>query len=177
MGQDNQDSLWLEKGVVGWLWPVLVHRATPTSMPGLGRTTWGQTGNQLQGLAGHLGAGPRGHHCTSFRQQEQAQPRSVGKWWLVLTPGTEGLIQGIKDKEHLRHPGKLDFTEQLLSLSSPCNCLTQICHRDAGPHPCFCITDVLPGQGEWSPMCETLTGKNPDSTCLYQCALRRKAAW
>lgn len=133
MGQDNQDSLWQEKGVVGSLWPVLVHRASPTSMPGLGRTTWGQTGNQLQGLAGHLGAGPRGHHCTSFRQQEQAQPRSVGKWRLVLTPGTEGLIQGIKDKEHLRHPGKLDFTEQLLSLSSPCNSYTDLSQRCWSP--------------------------------------------
>lgn len=65
---------------------------------------------------------------------------------LVLTAGTEGLIQAVKDKNHLRHPGKLDFIEQLLSPSSSCDCFTQICHRDAGPYPCSCQARVTEGQ-------------------------------
>lgn len=35
-----------------------LRRAAPTSMPGLGRATWGQTGGQLQEMAGHLGLVP-----------------------------------------------------------------------------------------------------------------------
>lgn len=44
MGEDNQDSPGQEKGVVGLLWPVTVHRATSTSMPGLGRATGAKLG-------------------------------------------------------------------------------------------------------------------------------------
>lgn len=47
--------------------------------------------------------------------------------------------------------------------------------------PSLLLHQWCPARQRWlksSHMCETLlTGKNPDSTCLYQCALRRKADW
>lgn len=138
------------EGSVGVLWPVTVHRATATSMPGLGRATGAKLGVSCRSWQ-HIWGLVRGAIIAllldSRHGHKPDQLESDNK--TCIDTRKRGLNTGIKDKNHLRHPGKLDFIEQLLSPSSPCNSLAQIWHREADPHPSSCISDILPGKGDW----------------------------